>query len=308
MKPDKKIEVAIFELIPMSKVGSGFVREDTRDLPADQQIRLLHPKNRVIMNTSVIKVESKDSPGVMVNVVTRAIYGQEEIIKDNQDKANMVTSIRDKVVFINGLRIIPNDGAFAGQFKWAKTHAQNESNPDRPVDAHGNPTLPAVFREVRAEKTAHDKNVYDLQMGQAMGIILKLAKPKGDGYEYQDDAINSLCAIFGVQNDTPAQGVAALMALAKAKPLTFIELAKTGQQTVSVEIKHALQLGVIKIEGPAIIYTEGENPMIKKFANTANTEEKKLTGLGNYFLKEEGKEAYELFKARLEAAKVKEAV
>jgi len=304
MSTDKKIEVAIFELIPMSKVGSGFVREDTKDLPAEQQIRLLHPKNRVIMNTSVVKQESKENPGVMVNVVTRAIYGQEEIIKENQDKANMSTSIRDKVVFINGLRIVSNDGAFVGQFKWMKSHAQNETNPNRPVDAHGNPTLPPVFREVRAEKTAHDKNLTDLYGAQAMGIILKLVKQKGDGFEYQDEAIASLCSIFGVVYDTPAQGVAALMALAKAKPLTFIELAKTGEQTVSIEIKHALQLKLIKIEGSTIIYTEGESPMIKKFANTANTEEKKLAGLGSYFLKEEGKEAYELFKAKLSEAKV----
>lgn len=299
MKPDKKIEVAIFELIPMSKAGSGFVREDTKDLPEDKQIKLVHPKNRSIMNTSVIQKPSADNPDVMVNVITRAIYGQQEIIKDKQDEAKMSTSIRDKIVFINGLRIVPNDGAFVGQFKWFKNHAQNASNPNRV------PGLELIFREVKEEKAAHDKNIYDLQMGHALGIILKLVKDKGDGgYEYQEEPINALCSIFGVQADTPSQQVAALMAMAKAQPATFLGLAKNGEQTVTIEIKHALQLKLIKIEGSAIVYTEGENPMIKKFANTANTEEKKLAGLGSWFLKEEGKEAYELFKAKLEAAKV----
>lgn len=79
--------------------------------------------------------------------------------------------------------------------------------------------------------------------------------------------------------------------------------AKKGEQTVSIEIKHGLQLGLIKIDGSTIVYTEGENPLISKFNNTLNTDEKKLAWLGSYFQKVEGKEAYELFKEKLAAAK-----
>ena len=300
-----KYDVLILELIPESRIGSGFEREDTVNLPEDQKVRIIHPRNRVILNTSVIKQESTENPGTMINVVTRSIYGQQEIIKTNQEKANMTTSNRDKIVFINGFRMVPNDGAFVGEYKWAKSHAQNESNPDRPLNSAGNPLLQPVFREVKPEKTAQDKNIYDLQLAQALGFINKeLVTVKGEGYEYKEEAIDTVAANFGISADSPAQKVSALIAFAKAKPGTFIELAKNSEQTVNIEIKHAVQLKLIACEGNMVKYTEGENPVIKTYSNVQNTDESKLSALGKYFQKVEGKEAYELFKQRLEAAKV----
>lgn len=299
-----KFDVLILELIPFSQAGSGFVREDTVELPEDQQVRVMHPKNRVIMNTSIVRQESKETPGTFINVPTRFIYNQEEIFKDKQEEAKMTTSIRDKVVFIKGIRTVPNDGAFVGEYKWAKNHAQNESNPNRPTNADGSPLLQPVFREVRAKAKAHDKNLYDFQLAQAMGLLYKLIKEKAGGYEYQEDEIDAICSNFAVQADSPEQKWRSLVELAKADPELFLNTAKTSEQTVSIEIKHALQLKLIKIEEGAIFYTEGENPLIKKFSNAQNDDKKKLDALGSYFQKVEGKEAYELFKAKLEEAKV----
>lgn len=298
-----KYDILILELIPVNKIGSGFEREDTLNLPEDQKVRIIHPKNRVIMNTSIIQQKSEESDA-MINVVTRSIYGQQEIIKTNQEKANMTTSNRDKIVFINGFRMVPNDGAFVGEYKWAKSHAQNESNPNRPVNAAGDPLLQPVFREVRPEKTAQDKNIFDLQLAQALGFINeKLVKQKGGEYTYNEEEIDAVASNFAISADSPAQKVSALIAFAKAKPDVFLEKAKSSEQTVNIEIKHALQLKLIAIDGHVVKYTEGENPVIKTYSNVQNTDEKKLSALGSYFQKVEGKEAYELFKQRLEAAK-----
>jgi len=299
-----KFDVLILELIPFSQAGSGFTREDTVELPEDQQVRIMHPKNRVIMNTSIIRKESAKTPGTFVNVVTRSMYNQEEIIKEVQEEAKMTPSNRDKIVFINGFRTVPNDGAFVGEYNWAKNHAQNESNPNRPTKADGSPLLHPVFREVRAKAKAHDKNVYDFQLAQAMGFLYKLVKEKAGGYEYQEEEIDVVCQNFAVQADSPEQKWRSLVELAKATPDVFLATAKTSEQTVSIEIKHALQLKLIKIEEGAIFYTEGENPLIKKFSNAQNTDEKKASALGSYFQKVEGKEAYELFKIKLDEAKV----
>lgn len=296
---EQKYPVAIFELIPINKIGSGFEREDTLNLPEDQKVRIIHPKRRVIINESVVRTESTKNPGTFVNVPTRYIYNQEVIIKENQEKENMSTSlINDKIVFINGLITVPKDGAYVGLYEFLTTHAQNISNPDR-LDS-----LQPIFREIKPAADAHDKNVNDLLQAQAMGIILKLVKQKGDAYEYQEEQINSLCSIFGTYAETPQQQVSALMAIAKAKPQDFLNAAKEGEQVVAIEIKHAIKLKLIGIVGNIIAYNEGENPKIKEFSNAQNTDEKKFTALGNYFQKVEGKEAYELFKARLEAAKV----
>lgn len=301
-----KFDVLILELIPFSAGGSGFVREDTAELSADQQIRIMHPKNRVIMNTSIIRKETTTETGekVFINVDTRALYNQQEIIKTKQDDAKMTPSLRDKIVFKNGFRTVPNDGAFVGEYNWAKNHAQNESNPNRPTNADGQPLLQPIFREVRASKKAHDNNVYDFQLAQAMGLLYKLVKEKAGGFEYLEDEIDAVCQNFEVRADSPAQKWRTLVELAKADPQLFLNTAKTSEQTVSIEIKHALQLKLIKYEEGGAFYTEGENPLIKKFTAAQNDDVKKSSALGSYFQKVEGKEAYELFKLKLEAAKV----
>jgi len=299
-----KYDILILELIPLNREGSGFVREDTVELPEDQRIRIIHPKHRVIMNTSMIQQPSPDDEKVMINVVTRYIYGQQEIIKTKQEEAKMSTSLRDKIVFVHGFLIVPNNGAYVGQYNWAKKHAQNASNPDRPLNAEGNPLLPPVFKEVKPAKKADDKNIIDLKVAQAMGFInSKLVKAKGDGYEYNEVEIDRVIPNFGIAADLdPALKVSALIAFAKAKPDVFMKLVKEVDQAIGIEIKHAIELKVIAIEGDSVVYPE-TSEVIRKFSNVQNTPEKKLAALGNFYQRPEGKEAYELFKARLDAAK-----
>lgn len=304
MKTKPKYDILILELIPLNRQGSGFVREDTVELPEDQKVRIIHPKNRVIMNTSMIQQPSPDNKEVMINVVTRYIYGQQEIIKTKQDEAKMSTSLRDKIVFVHGFLIVPNNGAYVGQYNWAKSHAQNESNPNRPLNADGNPLLQPVFREVKPEKKADDKNIYDLKVAEAMGFINgKLVKSKGDGYEYNEVEIDKIIPNFSIAADMdPALKVSALIAFAKAKPEVFIKLVKEIDQVIVIEIKHAIELKMISIVGDSIVYTEGSE-VLKKYSNVQNTDEKKLNALANFFQRADGKEAYDLFKARLETAK-----
>lgn len=297
---EKKYPVAIFELIPVNSTGSGFVRTDTVNLPEDQQIRIIHPKNRVIMNESIVRVKNEED-GTWDHVPTRYIYNQREIYKEKQEAKKMVTSNRDKIVFINGFITMPKDGAYIGGYEFMMNHAQNESNPNR-VES-----LQPIFREIKPEKQAQDKNVYDFQLGQCLGIINKLVKEKSGVYDYNEEDIDALAFQFGVAADSPAQKVASLIAFAKTKPDVFLETSKKSEQTVSIEIKHALQLNVIKIDGNAIVYTEGGSK-IKSFSNAQNTNERKLSALGSYFQKEEGKEAYVLFKEKLLAAKEQTAV
>jgi hypothetical protein len=291
---ESKYPVAIFELIPRNRNGSGFVREDT--MKSDNPIRIIHPRNRVIINRSVVRVPSKKDPKTMIEETTRFIYGQEEIFVKNQEEMKIHPNPnRDKITFINGFLTVPKDGAFVGLYEWFMTHAQNETNPNRIK------RLKPLFREIKPEKQAHDKNVPDFQVAKAMGLITKLVKEKNGSYEYDEEGINVIAAEFGVQADSPAQQVAALIAIAKATPVSFLEVAEKGVQTVSIEIKHALQLRLIQIEGNVIAYNDGTK--IKEFSNAQNTEAKKLSALGSYFQKVDGKEAYELFKQKLAAAK-----
>lgn len=292
----EKYETAIFELIPAMEHGAGFVQEDTLNTP--NPIRIIHPKNRVIMNTSVVFKPSIKDPKRTIEAPIRFIHGQEEIDKVKQDEDKMTTNnVLDKIVFINGLITVPNHGAYCGLYNFLMNHAQNESNTKRVK------RLQPIFRELKPVKDAHDSNIRDLQLAEAMGWISKLVTQKGSEYTYQEEEIDLMATSFNVYAETPEEKFKALVHIAKTDPAMFLDTAKKGQQTVLIEIKHAIALKVISLEGSAASYTEGEMPLIKKFSNAVNTDEKKAMALGAFFTKTEGAEAYEIFKAKLATAK-----
>lgn len=289
-------EVAIFELIPHSAEGAGFVREDTINTP--NPIRIIHPKTRVIMNTSVIRQESELTPGTFVNVPIRHIYGQEVILQSQQEKENMQTSVRDKIVMINGFLTVMNDGATVGLYKFMLANAQNVSNENRVTNGG---SITPVYRQVKAEQNAGNQIHAEFKQNEAIQYISKLVKQTEDGFEYDEDGIDILCGTHGIHADGPGQKINALIAFAKTDPDAFLAEAKTSEQKMFIEIKHALALKVISMEGAVIAYAD--NSLVKKLSNAQNTDEKKVNALAAFFSKVENREAYELFQQKLAAAK-----
>jgi hypothetical protein len=263
------------------------------------------PKNRVIMNTSIVREKSKTEKDTFVNVDIRYIYNQEEIYKQRQEAANMRTNDKaDKIIFKNGLLTVPKDGAFVGLYKFMMSHAQNETNENAPRDKNGDLILQPIFRQVKPQKEANDSNVTDFLVAEAIGYIRQLVRKKGDNYVYDEERIDALCAQFNVNAESPEQKTTALIAFAKSRPARFLEDAKKTEQVISIEINHALKLKLISIEGDAAIYVE-EKEKIKSFTAGAK-DTKKISDLVTYFSIVDGKQPYQLFKARLEAKKTAE--
>lgn len=288
--------VAIFELIPHSAEGAGFVREDTINTP--NPIRIIHPKTRVIMNTSVIRVESEKTQGTFVNVPIRHIYGQEAILQKLQEAENMTTSTRDKIVFINGFLTVTRDGANVGLYDFLMANAQNITNEKR-VDNGG--TITPVFRQVKAEENAGNQNHIEFKQNEAIAYISKLVKQTEDGFEYDEDGIDIMCGTHNIYAEGYGQKINALIAFAKTDPAAFLAEAKTSEQKMLIDIKHALALKVITMEGAVITYAD--DTLIKKLSNAQNTEEKKANALAAFFSKVENREAYELFQQKIAEAK-----
>lgn len=296
-----KYPVAVFELIPASKNGANFVREDT--VGTENPIVLNQPKNRVIMSESVIKVASTTEKGVFVNVLTRYIYNQEIILKSQQEKLGILPNPKtDKIIFVNGLITVPKDGAFVGLYNLLKTHAQNLTNPDRPVNGDGDPLFQPIFREIKPVEDAHQTNFDEFLVVEAVGYIKTLVTEKAGKYFYNEERIDALATLFNVYGESPEQKTTALIAFAKADPQKFLTDAKANEQTLNIEIQHALKLKVIVFEGNTALYV-GKNQKIKTFAGKPMSEVKKVAALANYFSVVDGKEAYELFKAELASAK-----
>jgi hypothetical protein len=289
-----KYPVAQFELIPASKNGANFVREDTIGTP--NPVVIIHPKNRVIQNTSVIKEESKTEKDVFVNVPTRYVYGQQIIRVDKQAESNIQPNPKtDSIVFINGLLTVPKDGPFVGLYNFMTTHAQNDSNPDK-IES-----LKPVFREIKLAEDAHKNNFTDFQVVEAVGYIKALVPEVNGKFVYNEERIEALATLFNVYAETMEQKTTALIAIAKTNPQNFLSKAKANEQTVLIEVQHGLKLGVISFEGNTAIYAE-KKTKIKEFPGV-KSDDKKNEALANYFSTIDGKEAYALYKAELTAAK-----
>lgn len=297
---EEKYPVAIFELIKPSKNGANFVREDT--IGTSNPVVLDQPKNRVIMNTSVVRQKSPTDKDVFINVDTRYIYNQEEIFRAKQEAAGMRSNEKtDKIRFINGLLTVPKDGAFVGLYNFMTKHAQNESNEDAPKNKDGEFIFQPIFREVKPVKQANDANLNDFLVAEAVGYIRALVRKKGEMFGYDEERINALCAQFNVTAETIEQSTTALIAFAKVNPKRFLDDAKKTEQVINIEVQHALKLGLISIEGDAAVYVE-EKEKIKSFT-AGMKDSKKVNALVNYFSTVDGKEPYQLFKARLVAKK-----
>lgn len=285
-------EIAIFELIPQD---SGFMRQGTEMSLNPEKIR--HPKNRRI-NNKTVRYEYNETAKATVPVKLRYIKGVPIIEEEVQKKNGYTSNPNDDVIeFKNGLLTVPNHGSTVGLFKLMREHAQNLSNENRPEDER----LEPIFSELRPGKEAQSEFETDLQWVEAGAYIKQLISKQGSEYVYAEERIDMLCLEFGVVGEEYSTKIAALTAYAKVKPFDFLDRAKKTEQTVLIEVSHALKLNVIVFEGNTAMYVKAPEK-IKSFPGKMD-DNKKVSALGNWFKTEDGKEAYEKFKIELDAAK-----
>ncbi len=293
-----KYPVAIFELLPKGS-GSGFIREDT--VRSATPIEIIHPKNRVVINRSVVRKESVDGKGnkVFVNVPTRYIYGSQLIYEKDQKLEGLMPNPKvDRIEFKNGLLTVPKDGATVGLYEFMTSHAQNVSNEGRKGLEH----LEPIFKEIKPAENAQELNMNEFLMAEAVTYVRSLMTEKGNkGYIFAEERIDALCNLFNVQSETYEQKVSSLLYYAKTNPKHFLIEAKKSEQIAVIEVQHGLKLKVIVFEGNTCLYVNRQEK-IKTFAGNLS-DEKKINALANFFKSVDGAQSYEIFKAELGAAK-----
>ncbi len=120
-------------------------------------------------------------------------------------------------------------------------------------------------------------------------------------YTYDENRIDALCNQFNVAGASYSAKIEGLLYFAKTQPKHFLTEAKKSEQIAVIEITHGLKLKVISFEGNTAVYIQ-KKEKIKSFTGNLS-DEKKVIALANYFMSVDGKDAYNLFKAELSAAK-----
>lgn len=288
-----KYPIATFELLPHG--GSGFFREDT--LRTATPIEIIYPKNRSLINRSVVPKFDEETKAY-INVETRYIYNQPIILRAEQDKKNIKPNPRmDRIEFKNGILTVPKNGATVGLYEFLTNHAQNVTNEKR-LDY-----LKPIFREIKPAENAQSINEVEFLRAEAIMYIKQFVSKKGENsYQFQEERINALADQFGVVAETPEEKVKGLTHFAYLKPEYFLTEAKKTEQITVIEVSHGIKLKVIEFSGNTAMYVN-KNIKIKSFAGNLSSDEKKMAALANYFQTNDGKEAYELFRAELSAAK-----
>lgn len=292
-----KYPVGIFELIKKGS-GSGFIKEDTVGTASPEEI--VHPGKRSLINRSVVREKTNlDGKEVYVNVKTRYIYGC-ELIKELEQKQRGVVPNQnsDNIYFLNGYITVPKTGATVGLYEFMSNHAQNSTSENREHFEH----LEAIFREIKPAENAQQSNDHEFIMIDAMSYIRDLVTQSGSGYSYSEERIDALCETFGVYAEDYESRIQALLGFAKIDPKAFLDAAKKTEQTVIIEIGHALKLGLITFEGNTAMYAT-KNEKIHALVGNYKNPDKKIAALGAWFQTVDGRTAYEAFKLDLSAMK-----
>lgn len=295
MSTESKYPVAVFELITKGS-GSGFIREDT--VNTQTPIEIIHPKNRAIINKSVVREKSSKTDS-FVNVPIRYIYGSENIKQKAQtDNGEVPNPKQDRITFVNGFLTVPKDGATVGLYDFMTSHAQNLSNSNRLQH------LEPIFKEIKPAEDAKERNFNEFVISEAVMYIRQLCTEKADGsYSYDEARIEALANQFNVAGNSASIQIEGLLYFAKTNPKYFLTEAKKTEQIAIIEVSHGLKLKIISFEGNvALSNYGGKVEKIKAFAGKIS-DEKKPSLLANYYMSIDGKDAYELFKAELSAAK-----
>lgn len=279
---ETKAPVLFIELV--DRKNSGFVLNGTENTANHTELSV--PNILWIPNRGYRCVTTNEEVGgktieVRNNQEIRWVKNENEIVIEKQNQRGVIPNrYEDKIPVDKGYATVVREGATIGLYDYLKDVYFNESNPDRPE------TADAIFREVKLDERAEGFAEEDEMLADAIKMVTALRIKTGkDSYKYNENKINAYCQCLNVFGETPAIKIHALMAIAKGRPDIFINTIRKFDNQANIEIAHALELSVIKLDGNAVQSVEenkvyftfdGEtkkDQKIKRFADFLNTPE-----------------------------------
>lgn len=250
-KTEQGHPIAIFELVDRQK--SGFILEGTER--SANPIHLDGPSWQFIVPTSRIELPNGEYRAI------RYIKGAKTIFVDEQkEKGIEPNAKRDRILFPGTQLTVVRKGDDIGLYDYLTQCEFCEQAESKPNGSNQN----VRFREIRPVEIAK-KDVSNLKFElQSQKILSEIYAEKDGGFEYDVNRLHMIATILGVDksqsNDEIMQDVALY---AKTAPEHFCSTIANKQVEVAAEIKDAIALNVLAIEGnkaillstKAVIYT-----------------------------------------------------
>jgi len=308
-KSTKKKEVPQVFIELCDQRDSGWIMDGTAGTP--HEVRLTTPSAEFIPNRGYRKIKVKNpETGEMeeVHEAIRYIKNSHVISVEEQNKRGIrpAKNKMEDLIIIKGAGnkgggnylAISREGPYIGMYDYITSVFYNESNPDAPSSSK------KIFRQVDFNKKAEMFNEQEIAQAEAISYIGTLYMRRGNEYTYNEDKINSLCNIFAVYAESPSEKIKALMGVAKIDPAGFLNRALVAEQTIEMEIGHALDLNVFHFAKNVAQYNH-KDKVIADLGRGNMKHENKVRKLAEIFGTDEYKAVYEEFRAELEAAKLK---
>lgn len=291
-----KEKVPVMYLEVFEQGDSGFVLDGTKGTPHEHT---LHTPTVSWMPTEGVMIEM-DEKGVPRHRRVRHIRGCEILDPLEQEKMGWKPNRNnDKIPFDNGFATIKREGATIGTYDFLKGITHFFDNPLRPESAT------VLYREIKVDERAVELIDEDELLTVAKSKVYALRLNTGSKttpYKYDEDKINSYCQLVNVWDETPERKLVLLLNKAIVNPKWFLDTIVKAEQTVIVEISHALQLNVIMWDKNTAQYTK-ESKVIYTVGTGNMSAERKIEALGNWLQTPEGNGALTELRAKLEAEK-----
>lgn len=290
-----------YEISDKSK--SGFIMDGTEGTQYQQELNA--PSVQWIDSRGKTAVRSKDEKGreTVHFVEIRYISGCDSIIPEEQDKRGFKPNrFEDKIPMQSGFMTVKREGNSIGLYDYLERVFYNLDANDRPNTASGR------FREVKVAEKARNLLDYDEKVTQAKMVVYELRESTGNKekpYRYNIDRINALCRLVGVWDEEPETRLVKLLGIATNDAENFLNIVEKAEQTIMIEISHALELKVISFEGNNVKFVETGRNIYNLGDEKIKSEDLKIEKLTDFLGTEEGNPALTEMRAKLEIAKEK---
>lgn len=276
--------VKLFQILDQQP--SNFVKKDTLGTAQEQRLKAASQFRFPSISSTVID-------GKIVKI--RYIQGADTIIMEEQDKRGIKPNPQeDLVIFLHGDLPVANDFQNAALFTYLTVTSGNSLSPVKV------PSVQPAFKEFVPSKEASNFLKEESAKHEAESLVLALYNDKGKVTTYEEERILMLCNVFGVRADSMSEKVKALFMKAKSNPEAFLAGIGNSQNMYLAEVREAITLGVINIDGKSASFPTTSSVFLGLEATKKAGKERELV---EYFLTDKGSVAYTEMKAQMSSKK-----